>query len=112
MLTGREEVDGQVVLSENMWPASHRRDRLLRECRCIVTDNAEDIEEALLVASQGRAAVGIQLDGVDAESAVRSAAELPASFAFPPDTIRLQIGFFSPINFMLPAAEECACGIP
>ena len=42
---------------------------------------------ALLVASQGRAAVGIQLDGVDAESAVRSAAELPASFAFPPDTI-------------------------
>ena len=87
LLTGREEVDGQVVLSENMWPASHRRDRLLRECRCIVTDNAEDIEEALLVASQGRAAVGIQLDGVDAESAVRSAAESPASFAFPPDTI-------------------------
>ena len=78
LLTGSaEEVDGPVVLSENMWPASHRRDRLLRECRCIVTDNADDIEEALLVASQGRAAVGIQLDGVDAESAVRSAAELP-----------------------------------
>ena len=87
LLTGSAEVDGPVVLSENMWPASHRRDRLLRECRCIVTDNAEDIEEALLVASQGRAAVGIQLDGVDAESAVRSAAESPASFAFPPDTI-------------------------
>ena len=74
LLTGSAEVDGPMVLSENMWPPSHRRDRLLRECRCIVTANADDIEEALLVASQGRAAVGIQLDGVE-----------PASL--PPDTI-------------------------
>ena len=79
--SAEEEVDGPVVLSEHMWPASHRRDRLLRECRCIVTDNAVDMEEALLVASQGRAAAGIQLDGVD------PAAGLPASFALPPDTI-------------------------
>jgi hypothetical protein len=76
LLTGSAEVDGPVVLSENMWPASHRRDRLLRECRCIVTNKTDDIEEALLVALQGRAAVGVQLDGVE-----------PATFALPPDTI-------------------------
>ena len=73
LLTGSAEVDGPVVLAENMWPASHRRDSLLRECRCIVTDNANDIQEALLVALQGRAAVGIHLGG--------------ASFTVPPGTI-------------------------
>jgi len=61
------DVEGPVVLAADMWPASHRRDRRLRECAWIASGNVEDTEE-------GGTAVGIQLDVADA-------------FDVPPDTI-------------------------
>ncbi len=85
------DVEGPVVLAADMWPASHRRDRRLRECAWIASGNVEDIEEALLIASQGGTAVGIQLDVADA-------------FDVPPDT--LTFGERADVDFHTVAGAE------
>ena len=43
----------------DMAPASHRRDRRVRECSCIASSRPEDIEEALLIILSAEGQVGV-----------------------------------------------------